>query len=259
MPVRSGPVRVARIARAAAPLCLAASLLAGCGDMVARLSDVGKEPGMTQIQNPVHSPNYQPVSMPMPQMAAVGRNPNSLWRPGARAFFKDQRASRVGDILTVLISISDKAQLNNKTTRSRDNSENSAANAFLGIEKHLSAVLPKAVDNTNLVDLSSTSNSTGEGTVDRDETINLKVAAVVTQRLPNGNLVLAGRQEVRVNFEVRQLQIMGVVRPEDIKADNTISYEKIAEARIAYGGKGQLTDVQQPRYGQQIYDIIWPF
>ena len=210
MSVRSGPVRVVRIA---APLCLAATLLAGCGDTLARLADVGKEPSMTQIQNPVHSPNYQPVSMPMPQTATIGRNPNSLWRPGARAFFKDQRASRVGDIMTVLISISDKAQLNNKTTRARDNSENSAANTFLGIEKHLNAFLPKGVDNTNLVDVTSKSNSTGEGTVDRDETINLKVAAVVTQRLPNGNLVLAGRQEVRVNFEVRQLQIMGVVRP----------------------------------------------
>jgi flagellar L-ring protein precursor FlgH len=248
-----------RLLRDAAPLCLAATLLSGCGDVVARLSDVGKEPAMTQIQNPVHDPNYHPVSLPMPQTAVLTPNPNSLWRPGARGFFKDQRASRVGDILTVLISIADSATLDNTTSRSRDNSENSAANAFLGIEKHLSAVLPKAVDNTNLVDLSSTSNSTGAGSVDRKETINLKVAAVVTQRLPNGNLVVAGRQEVRVNFEVRQLQIRGVIRPEDIKADNTISYEKIAEARIAYGGRGQITDVQQPRYGQQIYDILWPF
>jgi flagellar L-ring protein precursor FlgH len=248
-----------RLLRAAVPLCLAATLLSGCGDVVARLADVGQEPAMTQIQNPVHSPNYHPVSLPMPQVAPLMPNPNSLWRPGARGFFKDQRASRVGDILTVLISIADSATLDNTTSRSRDNSENSAADAFLGIEKHLSAVLPKAVDNTNLVDLTSKSNSTGAGSVDRKETINLKVAAVVTQRLPNGNLVVAGRQEVRVNFEVRQLQIMGVIRPEDIKADNTISYEKIAEARIAYGGRGQITDVQQPRYGQQIYDILWPF
>jgi flagellar L-ring protein precursor FlgH len=245
--------------RSALALCLAAPLLSGCGDVVARLADVGKEPAMTQIQNPVHSPNYHPVSLPMPQAAVPTPNPNSLWRPGARGFFKDQRASRVGDILTVNISIADSAVLDNTTSRARDNSENSAANALLGFEQHLSSILPKAVDNTNLVDLTSTSSSKGTGSVDRKETINLKVAAVITQRLPNGNLVLAGRQEVRVNFEVRQLQIMGVIRPEDIKADNTISYEKIAEARISYGGKGQITDVQQPRYGQQIYDILWPF
>ena len=256
MSVRHGAVRSVR---SALTLCLAATLLSGCGDVVARLADVGKEPAMTQIQNPVHSPNYHPVSLPMPQATAPMPNPNSLWQPGARGFFKDQRASRVGDILTVNISIADSAVLDNSTTRSRDNKENSAANAFLGFEKHLSAVLPKAVDNTNLVDLSSTSNSTGAGSVDRKETINLKVAAVITQRLPNGNLVLAGRQEVRVNFEVRQLQVMGVIRPEDIAADNTISYDKIAEARISYGGKGQLTDVQQPRYGQQIFDVIFPF
>lgn len=256
MSVRSGTFL---FARTAASLGLAALLLAGCGDVVAKLAEVGKEPAMTHIQNPTKTPDYHPVSMPMPQTASSGRNANSLWRPGARAFFKDQRASRVGDILTVNISIADSATLDNTTQRTRDNAENAAANAFLGIEKHLGSVLPKAVDNTNLVDLSSTSNSKGTGSVDRKETINLKVAAVVTQRLPNGNLVLAGRQEVRVNFEVRQLQIMGVVRPEDIKADNTVSYEKIAEARISYGGKGQLTDVQQPRYGQQIYDILWPF
>jgi flagellar L-ring protein precursor FlgH len=256
MSLRYGSVR---FLRAAAPLCLTAALLSGCGDMVARLADVGKEPAMTQIQNPVHAPNYHPVSLPMPQTAMLTPNPNSLWRPGARGFFKDQRASRVGDILTVLISIADSAQLDNSTQRTRDNKENAKANAFLGIEQHLGSVLPKAVDPSNLVDLNSTSNSTGTGTIDRKEAINLKVAAVVTQRLPNGNLVLAGRQEVRVNFEVRQLQIRGVIRPEDITADNTISYEKIAEARISYGGKGQITDVQQPRYGQQVYDILWPF
>jgi flagellar L-ring protein FlgH len=81
----------------------------------------------------------------------------------------------------------------------------------------------------------------------------------VTQVLPNGNLVVQGRQELRVNFEVRELQITGVIRQQDISSTNTVSYTKLAEARISYGGRGQLTDVQQPRYGQQLLDIIAPF
>jgi len=232
--------------------------VSGC-NMFNRLAEVGREPPMTQIQNPVHSPRYRPVSLPMPQTATRGRAPNSLWRHGARAFFKDQRAARVGDLLTVMISIADKAKFTNKTTRGRTNTEDASANAFLGYESSLSRVLPETIDPGNLLDLDSKTSNVGEGTIDRDETIELKIAAVITQKLPNGNLVLSGRQEVRVNFEVRQLQVAGVVRPEDIKADNTITYDKIAEARISYGGKGHLSDVQQPRYGTQIIDVLFPF
>ena len=244
---------------AAACLVLTAGLLAGCGDMLARMSEVGRAPAMTTIQNPTQSPVYRPVSMPMPQTLAVKPHANSLWRPGARAFFKDQRASRVGDILTVLISIDDSAEIENQTTRSRTNGADASVSSLLGYESSLSRVLPEAINPGSLIDFDSQSTHAGAGTVERGETIKLKVAAVVTQRLPNGNLVVHGRQEVRVNFEVRQLQIAGVIRPEDIKADNTLSYEKIAEARISYGGRGQITDVQQPGWGQQIYDIVWPF
>lgn len=232
--------------------------VSGC-NMLTRLAEVGQEPPMTQIQNPTHAPKYRPVSLPMPQTAERGRAPNSLWRHGARAFFKDQRAARVGDLLTVMISIADKAKINNKTTRGRTNTEDASAGAFLGYETSLSRVLPETINPGGLIDLDSKTSNVGEGTIDRDETIELKIAALITQKLPNGNLVLSGRQEVRVNFEVRQLQVAGVVRPEDIKADNTISYDKIAEARISYGGKGHLSDVQQPRYGTQIIDVLFPF
>ncbi len=235
-----------------------AGLLAGCS-LTNRLAEVGREPPLTQIQNPVQTPAYRPVSMPMPVIQPRKRAANSLWRHGSRAFFKDQRAAQVGDLVTVLISIEDKATISNKTTRARTNAEDASASSLLGYESSLGRLLPDVVDPTSLIDLDSSSSTSGEGTIDRGETIDLKIAAVVTQRLPNGNLVLLGRQEVRVNFEVRQLQIMGVIRPEDIKADNTISYEKIAEARVSYGGKGHISDVQQARYGQQIFDIIWPF
>lgn len=236
-----------------------ATLASGCANTMARLANVGQEPKLTQIQNPRHSPNYRPVSLPMPETVERPRAPNSLWRHGARAFFKDQRASEVGDLLTVLISIADKAKINNKTTRSRTNTEDASANALLGYETSLSRILPETINPGSLIDLDSKMSNVGEGTINRGETIELKLAAIITQKLPNGNLVLMGRQEVRVNFETRQLQVAGVVRPEDITANNTISYDKIAEARISYGGKGHISDVQQPRYGTQFIDILFPF
>ena len=187
------------------------------------------------------------------------REANSLWRSGARAFFKDQRASRVGDILTVSININDQAQINNQTTRTRANSENAGMPEVFGYD--LNKILPDSVagGRASLIDMSSDTSNKGTGQINRKETITLQVAALITDVLPNGNLVLQGRQEVRVNFEVRELQLTGVIRPEDINSANSISYEKIAEARISYGGRGQISDVQQPRYGQQIFDIIMPF
>jgi flagellar L-ring protein precursor FlgH len=224
-----------------------------------RLTQVGSTPQLTEIKNPQQDPNYRPVSLPMPKADPDNRQANSLWRPGARAFFKDQRAAQTGDILTVVIDIDDKAAITNSTNRSRTNRETSALNGLLGFEANLNKVLPNQVDNSNLLGLAGDTNNAGAGKIDRQEKVELKVAAVVTQVLPNGNLVIHGKQEVRVNYEVRELQIAGVVRREDIASTNTISYEKIAEARIAYGGRGLITDVQQPRYGNQVIDILFPF
>lgn len=236
----------------------AASLLGGCGALT-RISDIGKPPPLAPIQNVTQERHYTPVSLPMPSQDPMKPQANSLWRPGARAFLKDQRASRVGDILTVKIAISDQAKVDNTTKRSRSSSDTASAPNFLGLESKLNKVLPNAVDPSSLVDIGSDTSNTGEGSVDRSEDINLTVAAVVTQVLPNGNMVIYGKQEVRVNFEVRELTVAGVVRPEDISATNTIQHTQIAEARISYGGRGQLTDVQQARYGQQLFDIIAPW
>ncbi|CAK0775163.1 Flagellar L-ring protein 1 [uncultured Gammaproteobacteria bacterium] len=239
--------------------------LPGCNTMT-RMSEVGNGPGLSKIEDPHAAPGYTPVSMPMPKPQPTERNPNSLWRGGSRAFFKDQRANQVGDLLTILIQIADKAKLNNTSTRSRANDEHLGLPNLLGIESAGANLGESALNNVftgataaDLFKMSSTTNNSGTGAINRDETVNLTLAAIVIQVLPNGNLVVQGKQEVRVNNELRDLNITGVVRPEDIKSDNTINYQRIAEARISYGGRGMVSDVQQPRWGQQIFDIISPF
>ena len=245
------------------PVLVLASLSLGACNTADRLAQVGQEPPQSAVQSPERLAGPEPVRMPMPmpqpRPEASERHANSLWSPGSRAFFKDQRAGDVGDILTVVIEIDDQASLENRSSRSRNANESAGASALLGYEGALSKVLPEAVSPENLVEAESGGSYGGEGAVERNESIELELAALVTQVLPNGNLVIAGRQEVRVNFENRILQVAGVIRPEDISSTNEIAYDDIAEARIAYGGEGQLTDVQQPRYGQQIYDILFPF
>lgn len=226
---------------------------------VDKITNIGQEPEMTRIENPTLARDYQPVSLPMPAPADTRKQPNSLWDGSRKTFFKDQRASEVGDIITVSIDISDKAELDNETSRSRSNAESAGLDNLLGIEESLDRILPQAVDNASLIGADSSSSSSGTGSIDREEKVEIQLAALITQILPNGNMVIHGRQEVRVNYEKRVLVIDGVIRPEDISIENSISSEKIAEARIAYGGKGHITDVQQPRYGQQLYDIIFPF
>jgi flagellar L-ring protein FlgH len=247
-------IKQSRFLKAASVLALG-STLGGCA-MFDRLSLIGLQPALSPIENPVTQPGYQPVQMPMPSPQAASYSPNSLWRNGSRAFFKDQRAHQIGDILTVKVNLNDRATIDNQTKRSRENSEDSSIDNFFGKSK-----LPIA--NTalpaKLFTGDSSSSSDGKGSVDRKEALQTNVAAVVTQLLPNGNLVVEGKQEVRVNFEIRELIVAGVVRPEDIESDNTIDSTKIAQARIAYGGRGQIMDVQQPRYGQQLLDVVLPF
>lgn len=240
--------------------------LGACGNL-SRLGDIGKAPDMSKIDNPTEARDYRPVSLPMPAPEVTPRHANSLWRPGARQFFKDPRATRVGDIMTVRVNIQERAQLQNNTQTSRSNSENAGLPNFLGTEDLFGAngmahginKIFRGADPSALVGMESTSQVQGQGQVNRQEQISLSVAALVTQILPNGNMVVQGRQEVRVNNEVRELLIQGIVRPEDVTATNTINHTQMAEARISYGGRGQITDVQQARWGQQAYDIIFPF
>ena len=237
---------------------LAVLMLPGCGALT-RLSEVGRPPEMTPSGDPTADAKYRPITMPMPGVEPPPLEANSLWRRGSRAFFKDQRASQVGDIVTVLVNIADAANLQNQSNEGRTGDESLGVPNVFGFEAALPRILSRAVNAKQLVSASSSGKATGAGQIKRNEAVTLRLAGVVTQVLPNGNLAIAARQEVRVNSELRTLLVSGVIRPQDIASDNTVQHDRLAEARISYGGRGQLTDVQTPRYGPQILDTLLPF
>src|SRR5436305_6566864 len=211
-------IRLNRIILTGAMLSLAA-LASGCSS-IDRLSQIGEKPKLTEIENPTTQPGYKPVQMPMPKPEQASYNANSLWRNGSRAFFKDQRAARIGDLLTVTVNITDEANLSNETQRSRTNKEDSGITDFIG-SKTLGVQAQKVLPG-RILTADSTASSDGKGSVNRQEALQTNVAAVVTQVLPNGKLVVEGKQEIRVDYEIRELLVAGIVRPEDIQSDNTI-------------------------------------
>lgn len=196
---------------------------------------------------------------PEQQQADRAASANSLWRTGARTFFGDQRARRIGDIVTVSINIDDQAQTQNSTQRSRTNDISGGITNFFGLENSLGQAFPGGFDPANLVGLEGASTSNGTGSVNRSEKVSLTIAAVVTDVMTNGNLVIQGRQEVRTNREIRELTVAGIVRPEDISSANTIAHTQIAEARISYGGRGDISRVQAAPAAQSLVERFSPF
>jgi flagellar L-ring protein precursor FlgH len=243
--------------RRIAALALLVGPLAGCGSLT-KLSEVGRPPAMTPTSDPTQEPNYRPLTMPMPAAQTAVPQANALWRSGSRAFFKDQRAAQVGDIVTVLVNITDAADLKDNTAATRSGNESMGLPNLFGFE----ATIPKLLAGANpssLVSASSGNGNTATAELQRNETVTLRLAGVITQVLPNGNLVVSARQEVRVNDELRDLQVSGVIRPQDIASDNTVQHDRMAEARISYGGRGEISDAQHPRWGQQVLDAVLPF
>ncbi len=234
------------------PALLAFLLLAGCQSQTVK--EIGNAPAMSPIGSGLrYSQTPQMALYPkQPMQSASGY---SLWSDNQSALFKDARALNVGDILTVNIEIDDKATFKNATDRSRTNATaltwGAQVQQFLGFSTDAGTTGDLSTD--------SSTSSKGDGKTERSEKLNLMVAAVVTGILENGNLLISGSQEVRVNHEIRILNVAGIARPQDVDAENTISYEKIAEARISYGGRGRLTEMQQPPIGQQVVDIYSPF
>ncbi|THD85901.1 flagellar basal body L-ring protein FlgH [Aliigemmobacter aestuarii] len=224
-----------------------------------RLEEVGKAPAFTPLEGSYQ--HHAIYSTPMPASTPPDREVDeaSLWEENRAALFGERRAARRGDILTVVIEIDDKAEISNSSGRSRNGSESLGIPALVGIPQRIDRELPEGASMAEAVETQSASTFSGEGSVARNEKLTLRVAATVVEELPNGVLRIEGQQEVRVNFELRELLVSGYVRPTDISRQNEITYDKIAGARISYGGRGQITDVQQPRYGQQVADAILPF
>lgn len=226
-------------------LTVGTALMGGCTAM----QDVGREPPMTPVGTGL---SVERAPLPGNFPTWNGHAYHSLWGQQGKSLFQDPRATNVGDIVTVIIAIDDKASFDNTSERKRASSANLGLDLGFSTPSHTTSLSGDG-------SITSNSRSKGEGTIDRSEKLRLSVAGVVTEVLPNGNLLVSGSQEVRVNYEVRLLNIAGIVRPRDISRNNTIAYEKIAEARISYGGRGRLNEVQQPAIGQQLYDNLTPF
>jgi flagellar L-ring protein precursor FlgH len=234
------------IARAVLALAAPLALAACAGD----LSEVGREPALRPVGAGV-------VAQPRPPAMSYARasespGGGSLWDGRSGDLFRDRRAMRVGDILTVEIRIDDRASLGNSSDRKRDSKVSNKFDLVL-------ALFGLAREGSASLDIASQSSSAGKGAINRSEKIQMSIAAVVTDVLPNGNLMISGSQEARVDFELRTLEITGIVRPRDVTRDNTVPYDRIAEARVSYGGRGRITEVQQPGFVHQLYDRFTPF
>ncbi|MBT9385860.1 flagellar basal body L-ring protein FlgH [Pseudooceanicola sp. CBS1P-1] len=228
-------------------------LLAGC----ARMEEIGRAPPFTPDTT---SAERSAMFTPGPVASRGQLQEASLWRGGQASLLGDRRAMKRGDIMTVVIEIDDSAQISNSTSRSRSGSESLGIPNMLGLPQRIdNELLYEGATMGSAVGLDSSSSATGDGSVSRNEKLTLRVAATIVDVLPNGVLSISGNQEVRVNYELRELQVSGYVRPEDISRQNEITYDKIASARISYGGRGQISEVQQPRYGQQFLEKILPF
>ena len=231
-------------------LLLAGVSLSACS-AVDRISNIGEAPKLDKVGNPAGAQIVAEIPRPQP----ITHIDNSLWQPGAQSFFHDPRAMHIGDVITVNVTVADTAKMQNTTSRSRTNSDDANLTNFFGLEK----ALPSSIDPTNVVKMGSDNSNVGAGSIQRQEDINMTLAALVAQVLPNGNLVIDGHQQVRVNNELRDMRLSGIVRREDITQENTVNLSQIAEARVTYGGQGIMTDVQQPRYGSQLFDILMPW
>ena len=201
-----------------------------------------------------------PTSRPRPQMSRTeNADATSLWSSSPKSLFGDRRASQYGDLLTVVIEIDDEAEITNSVAQSRQADQGFSIGALFGLPELVTPALPGAANLTPAVDLSRGSSINGNGNIKRQEKMTLRLAARVVDVMPNGYLSLAGRQEIMVNNEVRYLQVTGLIRTQDISRLNTITYDKIAEARVFYGGQGQVSDSVRPRSGNKVLSKLLPF
>ena len=260
-------------------ILLVSLFLVSCTDSMKQLKRVGKIPPMSKVEVPVNQ-TANTVDSEKAYIAHVKKT-NSLWKPGSTTFFRDNRAWNIGDIVKVVVEIKDSAKVNSATKQSRNseddlnvetlfnNSKNTKAtvvttpNASQVLQSEAASKLPiPLLQDTllgTLVDLKSKYTHNGAGNINRQENVTTQIAANVMQVLPNGNLVIFGHQEVRINYELREIKVAGIIRPKDISATNAINLDQIAQARVSYGGRGVVSDVQNPKLGAQVLEIIKPF
>ncbi|MES0864160.1 flagellar basal body L-ring protein FlgH [Ruegeria sp. SCPT10] len=237
------------------PFLLTIFALSACS----RFDHLGKPPSFTPKDDSPEQVAMLWPGLPLHTQTQRAVDRSSLWSGGQQSLLGDQRAIKKGDILTVVIELDEEAEFSNNTSRSRSGSESLEVPNLFGLPQSAEDHLPEGVTLEDAVGIESDSASSGRGSVRRNEKLTLRVAATVLDVLPNGVLSISGSQELRVNFELRELLVAGYVRPQDISRKNEITYDKIASARVSYGGRGQITDVQQPRLGQQVLDSLLPF
>lgn len=230
-------------------------ILGACG----RTDHMGKPPSFSPANETQEHVAMLWQGLPVEAQRQRAVDGSSLWSGEQNSLLGDRRAMKRGDILTVVLDLDETAEIENESERSRSGTESLTVPQLLGLPQRLDERLPEGATSANAVDLGSSSKSSGNGSVSRSEKLELRVAATVVDVLPNGVLAISGTQELRVNFELRELLVTGYVRPQDISRKNEITYDKIASARVSYGGRGQISDMQQPRYGQQVLDAILPF
>jgi flagellar L-ring protein FlgH len=235
------------------PMLLLISIISGCKSTIDEIKNIGVPPKFSNHDAPLSWEEDQET-----HKISNKKMPNSLWQPGSRGFFRDTKARAVGDILKVKIAINDQAKLNNQTQTARKNGDNFGLKGLFGLQTQLHKVIPMP-DGDPLVGTSSNTKSDGNGSIDRKERIQTEIAAMVRKVLPNGNLIIVGTQEVRINYELRELTVSGIIRPEDIGQDNSVGYDQIAEARISYGGRGNISSIQKPRWGAELLDKVLPW
>lgn len=243
-------------------LLIAMFMTSGCSNTLERLGRIGKDPKFANIDLPSSEEDEEEQErnkILYERQKAHQRKTNSLWQPGSTTFFRDSRAWQVGDIIRVRVQIQDNATLNNSTQQNRSGDDFMGITALFGKEKAVAGILNKNASPESLINIGSTRAQSGSGNISRREVIRTDVAALVTRVLPNGNLIIQGHQEVKVNSELREVKVAGIVRPKDIDRDNSVNTNQIAEARISYGGRGIVSDVQRPRYGAEVIDAVSPF
>lgn len=235
-------------------------LLSGCSNTIEKLKRIDKDPAIADLAIPDYETENDLINQSIvPEQNTHMQKTNSLWRPGSVKFFRDNRAWRVGDIIRVSVSIRDSAKLDNSTSNKRNSNNKMGLTSLFGTEKDLATILSKKANPASLLGNGSTSDHEGKGNISRNENIQTEIAALVRKVLPNGNLIIQGHQEVRVNSELREIKIAGIIRPKDISNTNSIKSDQIAEARISYGGRGIVSDIQNPPVGKQVIDVLSPF